>query len=133
MGSCLRMSYPLGSYCYSGKSVTATSPRATEETASEWWDAAHEQDQRHHDWIMKAEAQAQERLERQILARNNKMLPGDYAMSRLGETAYAKGLAAHSVAVEAREQDIELRAESHRSARERIANWNYYGAGDRHD
>ena len=54
-------------------------------------------------------------------------VPQDYAMSRLGETAYSKGVVAHSMSTEAREQDLELRAETHRTAGERIANWNRYG------
>eukprot|EP00658_Telonema_sp_P-2_P084376 TRINITY_DN9356_c0_g1_i1.p1 TRINITY_DN9356_c0_g1~~TRINITY_DN9356_c0_g1_i1.p1 ORF type:complete len:238 (-),score=53.65 TRINITY_DN9356_c0_g1_i1:536-1249(-) len=129
----LTMAYPLGSYCYSGTTYTSVSPRAVEETAPEWWNAVQHQDQRRHDWIMQREAEAQRAIERQILARNQKLLPGDYAMCRLGETAHVKGLVANSVSAEARQQEVERVAESHRTPRERAMNWNQYSRMDRHD
>ena len=126
--------YPLGSYCYSGASMgNMVNPHAQEETASDWWDTAHREDKRRHDWMIQQEKAAKERLERQILKRNTKMLPGDFSIARLGETAHKKGILADCLQSEACEQDTELRAERHRTTSERVENWNHYSRPDRID
>jgi len=128
------MAYPLATGCYSSATMgNMVDPHAVEETAAEWWHTAHTEDKRRHAWMLQREKEATESLERQTIKRNTRMLPGDFAIARLGETAHRKGILADCLQSEACEQDAEVRAERHRTAAERIGNWNCYSRPDRRD
>merc|ERR1719359_2204844 len=106
-----------------GSRVQVVSCGAIAQCAPQFWETAEQEDERRHAWTLQMEAEATGKIEQRIEKQNHKLLPGDYAMARLGEMANSKARVADCQSAIALQQAIEVEAEEKRRAGERVFNW----------